>query len=355
MDSELSKYKRNIIDQLRQQCNAVLISLRQQLIVNVNKVVALNININLKISLINNFIKIYNNSVSKVISEYTNKINAVNSLTQMPGASTTAVTNTETTTVSINKYGLLIGINYNNTQNQLLGCINDANNIKNILQQKFSYNNFNMLTDLTETKPTKQNIINSLVHLLVNARKGDSLFFLYSGHGTCTVDLNKDEMDGQDEMIVPLDGVNVSTCILDDELNAIVKNNLKEGVKLFMLFDSCFSGTVMDLKYNYLISSQDVITINPNVSETAGQVIMISGCKDNQTSDDAYINYNGQNTYSGAMTFSFLKTIQDLGTKISLKSLLENMRKILKENNYTQIPQLSSGTQIDINNFFINF
>jgi hypothetical protein len=55
------------------------------------------------------------------------------------------------------------------------------------------------------------------------------------------------------------------------------------------------------------------------------------------------------------MTFSFLKTIQDLGKNITLKNLLVNMRTILRQNGYSQIPQLSSGTSIDINNITIPF
>jgi hypothetical protein len=48
------------------------------------------------------------------------------------------------------------------------------------------------------------------------------------------------------------------------------------------------------------------------------------------------------------MTYSFLQTIQQLGVNISLKTLIENMRKILKDNEFSQIPQLSSGNQLDI-------
>ena len=155
-------------------------------------------------------------------------------------------------------------------------------------------------------------------------------------------------MDGQDEMIVPLYATDLNSCILDDELNNIIMKYLKVGVKLFMLFDSCFSGTVVDLKYNYLTNDTDIININPKVKDTQGQVIMISGCRDDQTSADAYVNYFNTNINSGAMTFSFLQTIQQLGVKISLKTLIENMRKILKENGFPQIPQLSSGNQMDI-------
>ena len=337
MSSELEQYKKDNIDKLTNQFNDSLISLRNQLVIYINQIHSRPIPRFFKLKQIDNLKKNYNNAVAKITSDYNNDKNKINSLTQLP----------------VNKYGLLIGINYIGTPYQLFGCINDTNNIKDCLQQKFSYNNFTLLTDQTNTKPTKINIINSLTNLLVNSKKGDSLFFLFSGHGTNTIDLNNDETDGQDEMIVPLDVKNVSSCILDDQLNSIIRTNLKEGVKLFMLFDCCFSGTIVDLKYNYIDANTP--TINHKVSETLGQVIMISGCKDDQTSDDTYVNYNGKNTYAGAMTFCFLKTIQDLGTNITLKTLLQNMRTLLKQNEYVQIPQLSSGTLIDINTTRIQF
>ena len=283
----------------------------------------------------------YNNTVKRVTNEYNLKKQQLIQLISIANANTNANTNT-------NKNALLIGINYINTPDQLYGCINDTNNMKDFLQNKFNYNTFNILTDNTNKKPNKLNIINELTNLLVNANNGDNIFFLYSGHGTCTIDLNNDEMDGQDEMIVPLGASDMNSCILDDELNNIIMKYLKVGVKLFMIFDSCFSGTVVDLKYNYLTNNTDIITINPKVKDTPGQVIMISGCRDDQTSADTYVNYLNNDISSGAMTYSFLQTIQQLGVNINLKTLIENMRKILKDNGFPQIPQLSSGNQLDI-------
>jgi len=320
--------------------------LANQFNLNVNIINRYRLSVFVKINLIKMITINYNNNVKKLTNEYNvKKMRLIETISLLSA-----------TTFNKNKKALLIGINYINTPNQLYGCINDVNNIKDFLQNKFNYNTFNILTDNTNNKPNKQNIINELTNLLVNTNNGDSIFFLYSGHGTCTIDLNNDEIDGQDEMIVPLDSTNVSTYILDDEINNIINKNLKVGVKLFMMFDSCFSGTVVDLKYNYLTSISEEeqyttvpLSINPKARDTQSQVIMISGCKDNQTSADTYVNYFNNNINSGAMTFSFLKTIQDLGLNISLKTLIENMRKILKDNGYSQIPQLSSGTLIDIN------
>ena len=343
--NELDIYKQTNIKNLTNQYNAMIILLRNKLVADINRINALNISRIFKNNQINIIIKKYNETVSKITLEYIKIKNTINSLTSM---------HNNNNNNNNKKEALLIGINYIGKSYELKGCINDTTNLKNLLQQSFSYNNFTLLTDLTNKKPNKTNIMDELTKLLVNSKEGDHIFFLYSGHGTHTADLNRDELDGQDEMIFPLEAFNNKTCISDDELFNVIKTNLKLGVKLFMLFDSCFSGTVVDLKYNYLVNNLETIN-NPNVSETKGQVIMISGCKDNQTSADTYVNFNGKNDFSGAMTFAFLETINTLGIKITYKTLLENMRSILLKNNYSQIPQCSSGTLMDINNLYINF
>lgn len=341
MNQELETYKKNAVSKLVDAFNASVSSLRTQLnslLANINR---LNINRNLKIYYTNLYIANYNNTVNNLKNKLASDIRAINLLIEVPGNKS-------------NKNALLVGINYKGTPNELYGCINDTNNIKNLLEQRFSFKNFTFLTDETNKKPNKQNIIEGFTNLLVNAKSGDILFFLYSGHGTCTADLNKDELDGQDELIVPIDATSIQTCIIDDELNKIIQTNIKPGVKLFALFDSCFSGTVLDLKYNYLDNGNlNNTTINPNIVETNGDVFMISGCMDSQTSADAYVNYNGKNISSGAMTFAFLKTIEQYGTNISFKKCIESMRMLLKDNGYDQIPQLSSGKAIDINTLLV--
>ena len=320
MDPELEAYKKTVINQLTNAFNLQITLLTNNLNNDIRYINNLRITNASKRQRINSLRNIYLAGVNSLRAKYISDVRAINLLTEIPGSLKTG------------KKAVLVGINYKGSgPNELYGCINDTNNVKTLLETKFAFKNFVFLTDDTNKQPTKQNIISELTNLLVNAVSGDTLFFLFSGHGTRTTDLNKDELDGRDEIIVPIDGLlNPKSRILDDELNQIIQTNLKPGVKLFALFDSCFSGTVLDLKYNYLDSSNlGKLTTNPNVAETAGQVIMISGCMDSQTSADAYVNYNGQNMGAGAMSFSFLKTIDDKGTNISLKTLIESMRTLL--------------------------
>lgn len=238
------------------------------------------------------------------------------------------------------KKALLIGCNYNGTNNELRGCINDVDNIKQRIEAVYGFNNITIMTDDTKIIPTRINIINGITELLNNTTAGDKLFLSFSGHGTYTDDLNGDEKDGKDEMIVPLD----FNCITDDELKALIHSNLKENVSLFAIFDCCHSGTILDLKYQYYSgTSKNTIMDNTNDYETNGKVVMISGCMDEQTSADSYIN----NSYQGAMTWAFLNATKE-NTYITFKELIDNMREMLNDSTYTQIPMLSSGKSLNL-------
>jgi len=238
------------------------------------------------------------------------------------------------------KNALLIGINYTGTPNELNGCINDVESLKTKLKE-LKFNNINILTDNTSLKPTKTNILLQLQKLLVESNEGDILFFSYSGHGSSTIDRSGDETDGLDELLVPSD----LNAISDDLLKSVIKKYIKKNVILYALFDCCHSGTIVDLKYQYYDSvNYDKFTINQKVEEFNNNIIIISGCMDNQTSADAYINKK----FQGAMTWSFLEACKN-NPNISLNNLLINMRELLKKSDYTQIPQLSSNKKININ------
>jgi hypothetical protein len=233
------------------------------------------------------------------------------------------------------QHAFLVGINYTGTINELYGCINDTKNVEDLLKNKYNFTNIALLNDETATK---QNILKGLQTLLSNTESGDTAFFMFSGHGTCTADLNKDETDGQDELIVPIDAVSMNTCILDDELNKLIRNTLKPGAKLVALFDCCFSGTMLDLRYTYGYPD------NTNESETVGDVYMISGCTDQQLSADTVASVNGKTMASGAMTYAFLSIIKETAL---MGDLVTKMGTFLKENGYPQRPLLSSGKKVD--------
>jgi hypothetical protein len=287
---------------------------------------------------INNLVKLYNTNINTL------KISLSQAITRVQNYIPTQIVignNNNNNNNNNNKKALLIGINYTGTQNELYGCINDVNCIKErISKAGFTEKNIKIMTDLTPKKATRVNILEEFKNLLINSQSGDFLFFLYSGHGSYTMDRNGDETTGYDQLIVGCD----LQGIIDDNLKSLIQTYLKANVTLFAMFDSCFSGSVLDLKYQYLDSlNYEKYTENSKQLETVGNVCMISGCTDKQTSADAFIN----NKANGAMTWSLLEGLKQK-PGCSWRELIKTMRDLLKKSEYTQIPQFSSGLFVNI-------
>jgi hypothetical protein len=246
-----------------------------------------------------------------------------------------------------NYKALLVGINYKGTSYELKGCINDVQNITQYLvSQNISADKMCILTDDTDIKPTKNNIINYFTKLLTDAKSGDQLVFFYSGHGSTIVNtsINKD-VEPFDDVLITID----SNCIIDDDLNEIIQKNLKPNVKLFVLFDCCHSGTMLDLRYNFPVDDTKPGIIIDNSSEnTKSNVFYISGCKDDQTSMETFINSKTQ----GALTWAFLEAVKQNNNNMSWKMLVKTIRDNLKKYQFIQIPQFSSGLSCDVNSLW---
>jgi hypothetical protein len=257
------------------------------------------------------------------------------------------------TSLRIVRRGLLIGINYTGTESQLNGCVNDTENLKTFLinQKYFNPNELICMTD-NQTgllSPTKNNIMSQLEGLVIFSREHTNelvnIFLSYSGHGSSIEDTSGDEEDGLDEVLCPLDYQD-NGYIVDDDLKRLI-DQLGPNVLLTVLIDACHSGTALDLKYNYLCDSKNRCLVTPSSSETQCQVLLISGCRDDQTSADACL--PDQKTkveeYQGAMTGAFLSVFRPSMTSLQL---VEQMRRWLKVQHFAQIPQLSSGRYMNL-------
>lgn len=281
------------------------------------------------------------------------------------------------------KKALLIGINYTGTPYELNGCINDVKNFKSFLSTncKFSEENIKLLSDETttttteeeeekeESKPTRLNIENNIKWLTDNNLPGDILVLHYSGHGGNTIDTNRDESDGKDETLIPLDFLSTGQ-ITDDWLFDNLISKIPKDVSLYCFLDCCHSGTAVDLKHNYqstckykngLIIPENLIYKKEDWTDTfsyslerskellgKGNICLFSGCQDKETSADAYINHSGQ----GAFTFCLLETLKNnlQPETLRFKNGSLKLRSILKEINCRlDCNRFSQNTQISLN------
>ncbi|KAK0207443.1 hypothetical protein IW262DRAFT_1530343 [Armillaria fumosa] len=232
--------------------------------------------------------------------------------------------------------------------------------------------------------PTRDNVLNALSWLDDDASFDDSLFIHYSGHGSQTVDTNGDEVDGKDEGFHPIISptnkllkvytLAVIECIgppfISDDASSYVNpsttrlfcdpgntRKIHEKLKslpcccwLTTLFDSCHSGTILDLPYVYDSGGQReravAAAVLDNISADVvsiyylllldgqnGWQICWPGAKDNQEGTDM--------PQGDVMTRAFIKAFQE-DTDGSYKQLLHSI-KHLEPLDFLHLSRLTKG------------
>jgi len=185
-------------------------------------------------------------------------------------------------------------------------------------------------------------------------------------------DTNRDEESGFDSCICPLDYERAGF-ISDDVIRQMLAQRVPAGVKLYIVLDACHSGTGCDLRYKYDDNSyltSSLASASPNTTtplptkyipsdwslqqtsyefkkynKTTGEVYSISGCQDEQTSADAFI--EGQAT--GALTFILLSCLRaNSPTTYKWKHLLKDICCSEKIRGFTQKTCITSGTPINM-------
>ena len=218
---------------------------------------------------------------------------------------------------------LNIGLNsvdpdhYGGWDGQLGGCEKDANDMADIASaSKLD------VTKLLTKDATVENLKKKLKIAADELESNDYFFLSYSGHGGQIEDKNNDEDDFLDETWCLYDRQ-----FVDDELNLCL-GEFKDQVRIFVLSDSCHSGTVVKgeairdilgididkfrsntdkagTKYrfapdNVLLGTYEqnklqydeiLEDINNREKAPKASILLISGCQDNELSADGP--YNG--------------------------------------------------------------
>jgi metacaspase-1 len=247
---------------------------------------------------------------------------------------------------TMSKKALLIGINYyDNPSVALKGCVNDVVNMRNMLIDAYGYNSENITVLRDDAinavdKPTAANIVKQLGSIIAQSASLKEIWIHYSGHGSQISDINGDERDMKDEVIVPADYSQVGL-ITDDIFFNIVKQSRCPTV---LIFDSCNSGTVCDLMWNFnavsatrvnVVKTNNTVIINPNI-------YCFSGCRDEQTSADVYSTASQQ--ACGAMSSAIMECLRWNKHNVDVKKLYLDVVSFIKQNGLTQVPQLSSSS-----------
>eukprot|EP01129_Flabellula_baltica_P000863 TRINITY_DN107_c0_g1_i3.p1 TRINITY_DN107_c0_g1~~TRINITY_DN107_c0_g1_i3.p1 ORF type:complete len:347 (-),score=63.84 TRINITY_DN107_c0_g1_i3:137-1177(-) len=271
------------------------------------------------------------------------------------------------------KIALCVGINdYPGQHNDLHGCVNDAHDWADLLQESYNFQEVNLLLN---SEATRENILEGLESLIeqANSEERAVIVFSYSGHGTWKphtggFDLDDliDMIDGRDEAICAYDGD-----IIDDELRDIF-SRAKKSVRITVISDSCHSGTITKrfngeddpssdpnykpdvYRYKSPIPNENPAQTNnieikkkffvPNMSM---KEILLSGCDSKELSYDSYI--NGKS--NGAFTHYAIEVIKT-DPHQTYQEFYKKIREKLPNNRYDQTPQLEGSTKNKHRNLF---
>ena len=260
---------------------------------------------------------------------------------------------------------LLIGINrYQIPGADLRGCVNDVGNLARALIDLYAFRKADIAT-LTDLDATRKAMERGIARLVRDARKGDVLVLHYSGHGSNVPDDDGDEADQRDEILCPTD-LDWKAPLTDDWLRQTF-DRLRDGVSLTVIMDCCHSGTNTravappdaPVKQRFLPSPWDLVAAEsrrglrgkptPGLRRSSRAArrshdvvnadlpeVLITGCRDAQTSADAWID----GAYTGALTYGLVQAMRQGNGRLTYRQLHERAAALLREKRFEQVPQL---------------
>jgi len=258
---------------------------------------------------------------------------------------------------------------YGGWDGRLAGCENDANDMLALSTSK----GFDASTIIT-AEATAAGVSDAIAAAAETLQAGDILFLTYSGHGGQVPDTSSDETDQLDETWVLFDRE-----MIDDELSALYAT-FRPGVRIVVLSDSCHSGTVTrevryretylphtasigaagdakadqlktknmpyDVERRTYMAHKDLYdgiqrSLTPagtKQRDVAADILLISGCADNQLSGDGPTN--------GVFTGNLLRVWQGGAFEGSYRELyaqLSNLMPASQSPNYYRIGRVDEA------------
>ena len=253
-----------------------------------------------------------------------------------------------------------IGINqYSNPAWNLNGCMPDLMMIQQAIAPKYTKYNLdaNSHRMLADNRATDAGIVQRLKWAVSGLMDGGLALIHYSGHGSQVADRNNDEVDGKDEILCPYN-MSFDRGYISDDTIAEIFSQANPNAKIVFIADCCHSGTIArdignphppPYKSRFIQPPADIAfrTIaNPQMSvrklangNSNAKCISISGCRDDQTSADAY--FYDRRSYHGALSWALAKTLNRADRGITYRELVKQAIHHIKEYGFGQDPQLS--------------
>jgi len=136
------------------------------------------------------------------------------------------------------QYAIIIGISdYSGTKNDLQYCDDDALDFQSALPTSYR------ITLLTNSAANRQNILDAIASVRLQAKPGDEVIFFYSGHGSTGSNIADGDSERKDECIIPYE-CTWESLLWDGELATAFSGFT---CRIMFYFDSCYAGGMTEL------------------------------------------------------------------------------------------------------------
>lgn len=274
------------------------------------------------------------------------------------------------------KIALLVGIN-DYSDRPLKGCVHDVYSYQELLIHRFGFKpqDILMVTDDSEIKPTRENILQAFEsHLIEQVKPGDVAVFQYSGHGSRVVDPDSIAVDKLSSTICPANRnrKKVGEEIIVSDITGRTLYLLMAGVNtnnLTVVLDSCHSGggtrgnyrvrslarsdydvdkpSTIELEYRHQLRQKLKLT-NDDLPQEIARGIIFASSKPEQLSVDG--NFDG--FFSGVFSYVLTRYLWQLSDPTSVPILFDQVsRQTSTISNLNQVPeyQIASNQPDNLN------
>ena len=246
------------------------------------------------------------------------------------------------------KIALIVGIDeyaFMEEKYQLAGCANDAGVIRGLLTDKFGFPSDN-ITMLLNGEARRDSILAAMETIVTGIGKEDIVVFHYSGHGhRCRVKSEfTDEASGKQNCILPHDDSepgpdgDIYREIRDHQINDWLMRLSQHTSNITLIFDACHSGTVtrssdrssttrcvpeMERPAAGDPRAADQKNSSGNWLQLSDHYVVISGCRDVETSKEKYFDCDGETIKHGVLSWYLTRALMDAGPDSTYRDIYE--------------------------------
>lgn len=237
---------------------------------------------------------------------------------------------------------LFVGVGYTAIPSIAIpSCEQDIQTSKQKIQELYpDCINVRVVSESSEIKPTRKNILESIAWLVEDIKPGQHVFFHYSGHGGQLVGKDGAYRSIFENCIYPCKGKKLQI-ILDEEIRKGLIEKIPKGSKCFIVMDSYSGNATISLEHTWQTSEDHTLYYVQDIEMPSleGKIIVLSSCQ----TEDAPMSAESIYGQTGGVLSSILPQILDKNNdQLEMKEYMWSVLKTLQARGCSKIPILSA-------------